>query len=69
MEEVKIYHDKIGNTLIVWFGNPKEEYIAEETGDDMVLMKDKSGRVIGFEKWNLSISPEKNIKIALESIS
>jgi hypothetical protein len=69
MEEVKICHDKIGNTLIVWFGNPEDEYISEETGDDMVLMKDKSGKVIGFEKWNLSHFPEKNIKIPLESIS
>ena len=35
MAEVKIYYDKQGNTLTVWFGNPQEEYICEETGDEV----------------------------------
>jgi len=52
MAEVKVYYDRAGNTLTVWFGNPKDEDICEETGDEVVLMKDKSGRVIGFEKLN-----------------
>lgn len=52
MAEVKVYYDRTGNTLTVWFGNPQDEYICEETGDEVVLMKDKSGRVIGFEKLN-----------------
>jgi hypothetical protein len=25
MAEVKVYYDKLGNTLTVWFGNPNEE--------------------------------------------
>ena len=52
MAEVKVYYDRAGNTLTVWFGNPKDENICEETGDEVLLMKDKSGRVIGFEKLN-----------------
>jgi uncharacterized protein YuzE len=52
MAEVKVYYDRTGNTLTVWFGNPADEHICEETGDEIVLMKDKSGRVIGFEKLN-----------------
>ena len=32
MEQVKIFHDWTGNTLTVWFGNPQEEYVCEETG-------------------------------------
>lgn len=55
MEQVKVYYDHKGNTLTVWFGNPKDEYICEETGDEVILMKDKKGRVIGFEKINYSI--------------
>jgi hypothetical protein len=40
----KVFYDKEGNTFIVWFSDPKEEYICEETGEEVVLMKDKSGR-------------------------
>ena len=60
MTEVKIYYDKLGNTLTVWFGNPNEEYICEETGDEVILMKNKSGVVFGFEKLNYSIQKSVN---------
>lgn len=39
MAEVKVYYDKLGNTLTAWFGDPNEEYICEETGDEVILMK------------------------------
>jgi len=43
---VKVFYDQTGNTLTVWFDNPHDEYVCEETGDEVILMKDKSGRVI-----------------------
>ena len=52
MERVKVFHDRTGNTLTVWFGEPQAEYICEETGDEVILMKDRTGHVIGFEKLN-----------------
>jgi len=52
MAEVKVYYDPIGNTLTVWFGNPQDEHNCEETGDEVILMKDHLGQVIGFEKLN-----------------
>jgi len=52
MAEVKVYYDPIGNTLTVWFGNPQDEHSCEETGDEVILMKDHLGQVIGFEKLN-----------------
>jgi len=52
MEKVKVYYDREGNTLTVWFGDSSEEYICEETGDEVILMKDKAGNVLGFEKLN-----------------
>lgn len=52
MAEVKVIYDETGNTLTVWFGNPANEYICEETGEEVILMKDKEGHVIGFEKLN-----------------
>ena len=52
MAQVKVYYDRVGNTLTVWLDNPQNEYVCEETGEEVVLMKDKQGRVIGFEKLN-----------------
>jgi uncharacterized protein YuzE len=52
MEKLTVYYDREGNTLSVWFGDPKEESVCEEADDDMVLVKDSAGRVIGFERLN-----------------
>lgn len=49
MEKIKVVKDTEGGTLTVWFGNPYDEYICEETGDGIVLMKNKEDKVIGFE--------------------
>ena len=53
MEQVKVYYDRTADTLTVWFGNPATEYVCEEVGEDVVLMKDRNQQVIGFEKSNL----------------
>jgi hypothetical protein len=47
-----IFHDREVQTLTVWFTDPSLEHVSEETDDEVVLMKDRSGRVIGFEKLN-----------------
>jgi uncharacterized protein YuzE len=60
MDKILIYWDREGNTLNVWFDNPKKEYIGEETGDEVILVKDKQGKVIGFEKLNFQ--PPKTLK-------
>ena len=52
MDKVRVYYDRTGNTLTVWFDDPKKEHVCEEIDDDMVLMKDRRGRVIGFERLN-----------------
>ena len=69
MEQVKVVHDKQGNTLTVWFSNPKDEYVSEETGEEVILMKNKEGRVIGFEKLNLIPSNLGQVKIDFETIT
>jgi hypothetical protein len=69
MEQVKVFHGHAGNTLTVWFGDPLDEYICEETGDEVVLMKDKNGRVIGFEKLNYSVPAPDKLRFAFEIAS
>ena len=68
MAQVKVFYDQTGNTLTVWFGNPQDEYICEETGDEVILMKDKFGRVIGFEKLNYDVPKPAYIQVAFETV-
>jgi hypothetical protein len=68
MEQVKVFYDRAGNTLTVWFGDPQDEYICEETGDEVVLMKDRTGRVIGFEKLNFSVPAPEKLRFAFETV-
>ena len=36
----------------MWFDDPQKEHLCEEADDDIVLVKDRKGRVIGFERLN-----------------
>jgi uncharacterized protein YuzE len=69
MAKVNVFHDPIGNTLVVWFGNPEDEADAEETGNEVILMKDQAGKVIGFEKLNFLPQSEKAIRVAFETLA
>lgn len=69
MVQVKVFHDRIGNTLTVWFGNPLDEYEVEETGDEVILMKDKNDRVIGFEKLNFLPTSSEPVRVAFETFA
>lgn len=63
MKPIKIFFDKTGNTLNVWFDDPSKEAISEETSEEVVLVKDKKGKVIGFEVLNyLSSTDLKDLK-------
>ena len=68
MGEVKVLFDRTGNTLTVWFGDPLEEYVCEETGDEVILMKDRAGRVIGFEKLNFTARDTTGLRVAFEAV-
>ena len=52
MDKVRVFYDRTGNTLTVWFDDPAKEHICEEVTDDVILMKNRRGRVIGFERLN-----------------
>ncbi len=53
MEKLTVHFDREGNSLSIWFDDPKKEHRCEETDDDTILVKDKRGRVIGFERLNV----------------
>ncbi len=50
---IRVIINRESNTLDVWFDDPEKEFISEETGEEIILKKDKDNRVIGFEKLNL----------------
>jgi uncharacterized protein YuzE len=68
MARVKVYYDRQGNTLTVWFDDPQNEYICEETGDEIVLMKDRAGKVIGFEKLNFSEERTAPLQVGFDAV-
>jgi len=57
MDKIRVIYDKEGNTLNVWFADPSLEYSCEETGEEVILVKDKKGDIIGFEKLNFLKEP------------
>jgi len=62
---MRVHYDQRGNTLTVWFAEPRGEQICEETGDEVILMKDTRGRVIGFEKLNFLPSPLADVTVVV----
>jgi len=69
MTQIKVVYDQQGNTLTVWFGNPHDEAVAEETGDEITLMKDKDGNEIGFEKLNYILPASTRLNAAFETVA
>ncbi len=67
MEKIRIFYDKEGQTLTVWFDDPSKEYICEETVEEVILIKDKEGKVIGFERLNVFLEVENKGIIPLEA--
>jgi hypothetical protein len=49
MDKIKVTHDTVGRTLTVWWGEPLGEDVCEETTEEVVLMKNVAGEVIGIE--------------------
>jgi uncharacterized protein YuzE len=67
MDKIKVIYDRKGNTLNVWFDDPRLEFSCEETGEEVILVKDKKGRVIGFEKLNYLKRPANLRELEVES--
>ena len=58
MKKISVFFDREGNTLSVWFDDRKKEHVCEESDDDVILVKDRRGRVIGFERLNFLTAKE-----------
>jgi hypothetical protein len=67
MDAIKVIHDAAGHTLTIWLDDPAKEAICEETRDEVVLMKDGSGRVIGFELLNYRPATQ-DARVSVETV-
>lgn len=65
-EQIKVYYDEAGRTLTVWFDDPAQESYAEEIGDEIIVMKSDSGKVLGFEKLNIHYRHPSEVNVAFE---
>jgi hypothetical protein len=63
MAELSVLYDREGRTLTVWFADRHQEHVCEETGEEVVLMKDAAGR----EKLNDSIPDSDRLRVAVET--
>jgi uncharacterized protein YuzE len=68
MEKISVVFNRLTNTLDVWFDDPEKEWVSEETGGDVILKKDRNGRVIGFEKLNVRIAKDTPMPVEVLSI-
>ncbi len=50
MAKIKVLHDLKGETLTIYFGDPSVEQVCTEVGDGVILIKNESNEIIGFEK-------------------
>ena len=51
MAHIRVIHDPVGETLTVYWKEPSSEQICEETGDGVILIKNRqTGEVVGFER-------------------
>jgi hypothetical protein len=57
VDKLTVYYDTLGKTLTIWLGDPETEESCDEVGDDVILMKNSAGHIIGLEKLDVSLSP------------
>ena len=67
MKPIKVLFDRTGNTLNVWFDDPQKEHVSEETSDEVILVKDKDGKFIGFEVLDYFSADEAKDDLHVES--
>jgi len=68
MDQVKVFYDHEGQTLTVWFDDPTQESVSEETAEEVILIKNAEGRVIGFEKLHFVASDPRRVEVAFETL-
>jgi len=62
VEKILVVFTKETNTMDIWFDKPDKEFVCEETGEEIILKKDKKGKIVGVELLNVLPQNKKQIK-------
>lgn len=58
MAQIRVIHDTVGQTLTVYWAEPRDGQVCEEMGGGVVLIKDgRTHEVIGFERLYFQAEP------------
>ncbi|MCU0306026.1 MAG: hypothetical protein MUC56_18380 [Thermoanaerobaculales bacterium] len=60
---LRTYYDADGKTLTVWFDDPTKELIAEETGEEVIIIEDRDNKVIGSETLNFTLDSDQDLSV------
>jgi hypothetical protein len=51
MAHIRVIHDRVGETLTVYWGEPSADQVCEEAGNGVLLIKNaRTEEVVGFER-------------------
>jgi len=64
---VKIIVDPSVNSITVWIGDASQEAVATQLSEDLTLLKDFNGEIIGFEKHFFDAAPGE-LQVQLETL-
>ena len=66
MGALKIFYDRDNHILTIWFDDPQKEFIAEEIGEELLIMQDSEGKTIGIERMNFVLADQNSLDVQLQ---
>jgi hypothetical protein len=67
MVQVQVIHDAQGRRLTVWLGDPSKKRSQEKTTDEVVLIRDAAGKIIGLELSNYD-APDARSSVTVQTV-
>ena len=66
MDSLKIFYDRDNHILTIWFDDPQKEFVAEEIGEELLIMKYSGGKTIGIERMNFVLADQNSLDVQLQ---
>lgn len=64
---IESIQDTAGHTLTIWVDDPDKEALSAETADEVILMKDDGGHVVGVEILHYR-PPSADLRVVAETV-
>ena len=66
MDSLKIFYDRDNHILTIRFDDPQKEFIAEEIGEELLVMQDSGCKTIGIERMNFVLADQHSVNVKLQ---